>query len=157
MLFISAERSKQNELTTLYKTLYNGSSKLYPNCTKMLFISLTYDTLSSTPFWEKIYYNHEKCIGEETVHRIGGLQDLKTLIHIKGSPQQISIHTLLKSLPASPGITSSQLYHHAEPNSTSKVTMVVYHKSAISLWPVKPLLKRSCGACWYWGKKQRFS
>jgi hypothetical protein len=44
------------------------------------------------------------------------------------SKQQISICTLLKSLPAIPGMTSKQLYQHAEPNSNSEVTMVVYHK-----------------------------
>jgi hypothetical protein len=48
MLFVSGEKSKKEELTNFFKTLYDGSSKEYLNGSMMLFIPLTEGTYSST-------------------------------------------------------------------------------------------------------------
>jgi hypothetical protein len=77
-----------------FKSLYDGSNKNYPNGSKMLFVSLIDGTLTSTPSREKILYNHDNLVDSETVHKIGGLQDLKTLVHIKGSQHPIPIRPL---------------------------------------------------------------
>jgi hypothetical protein len=129
MLFVSGEKSKQDDLILQFKTLYDGSQKAYPNGSLMLFIPLTDGTLTLNIYREKIFFNHERKVGDETVVSIGGLQDLKTLIRIKGSSQEITIRTLLKSLPASPGMTTAQLLIHAEANHADIVTMGVYNRA----------------------------
>jgi len=40
----------------------------------MLFILLNEGALNSTHFFDKIYYNHEKCVGGEKLFSIGELQ-----------------------------------------------------------------------------------
>jgi hypothetical protein len=126
MLFVSAERSRQEEVSNLFKASYDGTQKAYPNGANMLYIPINDGTLNSTPYRQKILYNHEKSNGDEAVSSISGLQDLKTLVKIKGSPNPITIWTLLKSLPASKGMSTPTLLKHAEPNSSGLVTMAVY-------------------------------
>ncbi len=41
MLFVSGEKSKQEELTKFFNILYNGDSKQYHNASMMLFIPFT--------------------------------------------------------------------------------------------------------------------
>jgi hypothetical protein len=124
MLFVSSEKSKQQELVEHFKRLYDGSKKSYPNGSMMVFIPINDGSLASSTYRDKIYYNHEKSTGDETVFSIGGLNDMKTIIKIKGN-HTVSLRTLLKSLPASTGMSHPQLFKHAEPNSSGLVTMVV--------------------------------
>jgi len=94
----------------------------------MVFIPINDGTLASSTYRDKIYYNHEKSTGDETVFSIGGLNDLKTLIKIKGN-HTVMLWTLLKSLPSSTGMSHPQLFKHAEPNSSGLVTMAVFNNT----------------------------
>jgi hypothetical protein len=48
MLFVSAKRSKQEEVSNLFKTIYDGTKKSYLNGAMMLFLPLSkISTLSS--------------------------------------------------------------------------------------------------------------
>jgi hypothetical protein len=54
MLFVLAEWSRQDATSKLFKNLYDGSAKAYPNGANMLFIPLNEGALNSTPYREKI-------------------------------------------------------------------------------------------------------
>jgi hypothetical protein len=54
----------------------------------------------------KILFNHQKFIGDENLFSIGGLNDLNKIIKLKNN-KQASIRHLLKSLPASEGMSST--------------------------------------------------
>jgi hypothetical protein len=120
-------------VSTLFGGLSDSTEKTYPNVSQMLYIALNDGTLNSTPFCKKIYYNYEKWVGDETVFSIGGLNHLSTKIKIKGSQQEITLRTLLKSIPASPGMSQAQLFQHAKPNARGVVTMVVYNRTDYNL------------------------
>jgi len=115
MLFASAEKSKQDLISTLLKRIYDGTPKIYPNGYMMLFVPIQ-EIMNSTPeFRTKIAFNHEKFIGEEALFSIGGLNDLNTLIKLKNGTQ-VSVRTLLQSIPASEGMSRPQLFQQVEPN-----------------------------------------
>jgi hypothetical protein len=71
MLFISTECSKQEKVSSLFKKIYNGTKKGYPNGSMMLFVPLA-DLTSSNDLCQKIFFNHTQYIGEETLISIGG-------------------------------------------------------------------------------------
>jgi len=59
---------------------------------------------------------------------IGGLQNLNNMIHLKSLYHQISLRSLLKSLPATIGMSSPVLFQHVESNFSNTITMVVFQK-----------------------------
>ncbi len=65
MLFVLGERSHQEVITNIFKTLYNGAPKEYPNGAMMVFLPLTDGSLYSLEYRTKIIFNHEKFIGDE--------------------------------------------------------------------------------------------
>jgi hypothetical protein len=77
IIFVSTERSRQEEVSSLFKTIYNSTKNCYPNGSMMLFVPST-DLTSSNDLCNNIFFNHTQYIGEETLISIGGLQDLKT-------------------------------------------------------------------------------
>jgi hypothetical protein len=81
--------------------------------------------MSMTDFHTKILFNHEKYLGDETLFCIGGFQDLNTMINLKNN-KQVTICHLLKSLPASSGMSRPQLFQQAEPNIATMVTIVTF-------------------------------
>jgi hypothetical protein len=125
MLFVSAEKSRKDEVITLIKSIYDGTKKSYPNGAMMLFIPTHDSATSSTELCKKIIFNHEKYLGNETLFCIGGLQDLNTTITLRNN-KQVTIHHLLKSLPVMSGMSRSQIFQHAEPNIAAMVTIVTF-------------------------------
>jgi hypothetical protein len=127
MLFISGEKSKISVLNNFFKELYNGASKQYPNSSMMLFIPFNKGTHLSAYYREKILYNHQKYNGQCSVLAVGGLQDLNNTVKLK-TGQAISLQELLKSIPATQGMTRPLLFQHFEPNSMKTIHMAVYQK-----------------------------
>ena len=125
MLFVSAEKSRQQEVIRLMKLIYDGTQKSYPNGYMMLFVPIQELTNSTPAFRLKIAFNHEKYIGDEALFSIGGLNDLNTTIHLTNG-KQVSIRTLLQSIPASEGMSRPQLFQQVEPNFGVVVTIVTY-------------------------------
>jgi hypothetical protein len=72
MLFVSAKRSKQEEVSNLFESIYNGTKKSYPNGAIMLFLPLSEISNSSSDLCKKIVFNHDKIIGDETLFCLGG-------------------------------------------------------------------------------------
>jgi hypothetical protein len=130
MLFVSGEKSKAGILSEFFKILYNGNSKKYSNASMMLFIPFNEGTHLSTHYREKILFNHLKFNGTSAVTAVGGLNDLNTELKLK-TGQSITLRELLKSIPASPGMSCSLLFHHFESNSAKTVHMAIYHKEDI--------------------------
>jgi hypothetical protein len=125
LLFVSAERSKQDEVSSLFKAIYDGTKKTYPNGLVMIFIPTADIQKSNNDLRQKIIFNHESFIGEESYFSIGGLQNLKTLVLLKNGTS-ITLHHLLKSIPASQGMSRPQLFFQVEPNSGAHVTIVTF-------------------------------
>ncbi len=125
MLFVSLERSKQEEVSKIFRSIYDGTQNSYPDSSMMMFIPIESYTKTSNVFHTKIQFNHDKYIGEETLFCIGGFQNLNNIIHLKNG-KTISIQHLLKSIPASEGMSCPQLFQQAEPNPVAVVTIVTF-------------------------------
>ena len=95
------EKSKVPVLSNFFKELYNGPSKQYPK--------------------------NQKYNGQCSVLVVGGLHDLNTKVKLK-TGQLTSLRELLKSIPATPGMTRPLLFQHFVPNSLKTVHMAVYQK-----------------------------
>jgi hypothetical protein len=72
MIFVSAEQSKTKETVDLFKALYDGSPKAYPNGYMMLFIPLIDGHQPTQEIWNKILFDHIQFQGEEAAFFIGG-------------------------------------------------------------------------------------
>ncbi len=102
----------------------------------MLFIPISNVTRSNSEFRSKIIY--EKFIGDEALFSIGSFQNLN-FIHLKNG-KSITIHHLLKSIPALEGMSCPKLFLQTEPNIAAVVTTVTYqakdHEMVIAIaWP----------------------
>jgi hypothetical protein len=64
MLFVSAEKSKQERLIDFFKTLYDDEPKQYPQGSMMLFIPLTESSHYLAEYRSKIMFNHDKFNGD---------------------------------------------------------------------------------------------
>lgn len=111
MLFVSAEKSRKEDISEFFKQLYDGSSKAYPNGSMMIFIPLTDGTSMSTSYRSKILFNHNRFNGIEEAVCIGGLQNLNNKV-ILSTGTVVTIQELLKS------------FH----NASGQVIMVAYQK-----------------------------
>ncbi len=125
MLFVSAEKSKMDEVSTLLKTIYKGAPKSYPNGSMMLLIPIHEIQPSSTNLRTKTFFNHEKDIGNATLFSIGGFNDLTTEIKPKNG-KVVTLCHLLKSISASNGMTCPQLFQQAETNIAAVTTIVTF-------------------------------
>ncbi len=100
MIFISAEKTKTDEVASLFRKIYDGKPKEYPNGAMMLFVPLNEDAQYTVEYRKKLLFNHEAFIGKEDAITINGLQNLNNEITLKNG-DRITIRMLLKSLPAS--------------------------------------------------------
>jgi hypothetical protein len=83
MIFIHTEKSKRHEVANVLATIYDGTSKPYPNGTMLLFIPL-YDNIQyDASYRQKVLYNHEQYLGDEEGISIYGMQDLDMLTVLK--------------------------------------------------------------------------
>lgn len=125
MLFVSAEKSKQNDIAKFFSAIYNGTKKEYPNGTMMAFIPLNDGVKYTDEYRRKLIHNHESYIGNEEAISIRGLQELQQSVTIT-TGDTITIRELLKLLPAAPGMSRPQLFQMIELNNTGTVTMGIY-------------------------------
>ncbi len=91
----------------------------------MIFIPIADIHKSNDDLRQKIIFNHENFIGEESYFSIGGLQNLNTIVLLKNGAS-ITLRHLLKSIPASQGMSRPQLFSQVEPNSGAHVTVVTF-------------------------------
>jgi hypothetical protein len=126
MIFVTSEKSQQHALSVFFQQLYDGTRKEYPNGAMLLFIPLIDKTQMTPEYRNKIIYNHERFLGEEAALCIGGLQDLNTVITIKKGAK-ITLRMLLKSIPATQGMSCPQLFQFVEPNSSGVVTLATFN------------------------------
>ena len=127
MIFVTGERSKQEEIREVFKLIYDGTPKSYPCGEMMLFIPTRNGEQYSNEQREKFIYNHEQYLGEEEIMAIHGLQDLNTQVLLKGG-KSTSIRTLLKSMPATAGMSRSTLFQVVDPNAGQTCTIVSFQK-----------------------------
>jgi hypothetical protein len=127
MHFISSEKSKYEEAIQFFKLLYDGSPKAYPNSSMMLFIPLKDGAAASSEYHEKNIFNHDKYNGDEEAVCISGLQEVERKITLS-TGKTVTIRDLLKSFPASPGMSQAVLLQ-VENNSSGQVVMVSYQKA----------------------------
>lgn len=127
MIFVHAEKSKQNDVACVLTKIYDGTSKAYPNGNMMLFIPLHDNIQYDAPYRQKVIYNHEQFLGDEAAIAIHGLQDLDYGVTLKNQ-QKITIRLLLRSLPATQGMTRPQLFQLAETNASRNYIIVTYQK-----------------------------
>jgi hypothetical protein len=125
MLFVSGEKSKQDQVTNFFKALNNSESKQYPNASMMLLIPFNDGTYMSPQFRDKFLFNHKKFNGQSEVLAVGGLRDLQTEVQLK-TGQKITLRELVKSIPASQGISYPLLFQHFKENSSRTIHMAVF-------------------------------
>jgi hypothetical protein len=93
MLFVLAEKSKVPQLTTLFKSMYDGKPKAYPNVSMRVFIPFSEGTHLSADYQAKIFFNHEHFLGEQMAISIGGLNNLNNMIQMKSINQTILLRS----------------------------------------------------------------
>jgi len=106
MIFVRSERSKKEEATKFFLKLYDGTPKRYPRGDMLLFIPVTskLDAEYTDAQRAKYLFNHQAYLGDEDCFAIFGLSNLETLLTLKDGKLTM-IRTLLKSLPASEGMS----------------------------------------------------
>jgi len=91
MMFVSAEKSKQEKVSHLFRTIYDGTQKSYPNGSMMLFVPISDLYHSSVAFRAKLQFNHEKFLGDETLFLYWWLS--KSQQHSSTKKRKIDIHS----------------------------------------------------------------
>ncbi len=127
MVFVSTEKSKQLLVANFFSSLYDATPKEYPNGIMLLFIPLRDGIVYDDDYRNKIIYNHEQYLGNESAISIMGLGDLNTMIALTNGTT-VSIRTLIKSLPASHGMCRPQLFQHVEQNSSGGITLATFQE-----------------------------
>jgi hypothetical protein len=127
MIFVTAERSKQDIVREIFKKIYDGTPKAYPRGEMMLFTPTRNGEQYSNDQRDKFIYNHEQYLGDEEITAIHGLQDLNTKVLLKGG-KSTTIRTLLKSLPASDGMSRNYLFQVVDLNAGQTCTIVSFQK-----------------------------
>jgi hypothetical protein len=125
MVYITGEKSRQSEIAAYFCSLYVGAPKEFPNGATMMFIPLNEGTAYSPEECTRYIFNHESFLVDEAALCIGGLQDINTKIRLKND-QIMTIRMLLKSIPATQGMSQSQLFQFIEPNTSGMVTLATY-------------------------------
>lgn len=128
MIFVSAERSKQDLVREAFKSIYDGTAKSYPRGEMLYFIPVRMGEQYTTEQRDKFVFNHETYLGEEEVTAIHGLQDLNSTVTLKGG-KSVTIRTLIKSLPATQGMSRNRLFQVVDPNAGQTCTIVTFQKS----------------------------
>mmetsp|Transcript_22851 Transcript_22851/g.32746 ORF Transcript_22851/g.32746 Transcript_22851/m.32746 type:complete len:344 (+) Transcript_22851:537-1568(+) len=137
IIFVSTESSRMEKMTNFFSSLYDGSAKRYPYCAPFLFIPLYKCNLSSE-FRAQLIRMHQERIGESLkAWTIKGWQSLNTRILLQGpdgSTLPSTVKELLLSLPASPGMVTSQLFISIEPQVNSAYYLAVYAAEMKHYW-----------------------
>jgi hypothetical protein len=129
MIFVKAECLKKEIVRDFFLELYDGTPKKYPRGDMLFFIpvasKLEVDYTDAQR--AKYLFNHKTYIGEEDCTAIFGLANLENEITLKDG-SIITVRTLLKSLPASPGLTRSRLFQVVDPDAAQTCTLVTFQR-----------------------------
>jgi hypothetical protein len=128
MIFVSSEQSKQDIVREAFKEIYDGKAKTYPRGEMLYFIPVRLGEQYTEEQRDKFIFNHETYIGEEEVTAIHGLKDLNSEVILKGG-KSVTIRTLLKSLPATNGMSRNRLFQIVDPNAGQTCTIVTFQKA----------------------------
>jgi hypothetical protein len=128
MIFVCSEKSRQLEASHFFSTLYDGTPKEYPNGIMLLFIPLSNTIHYDNLYRQKIIFNHEQYLGEEDILAIHGLANLDTTLTLKDQ-QVITLRILLKSLPATQGMSRSQVFQVVETNPMGSVVLATFQQA----------------------------
>jgi hypothetical protein len=130
MIFVRSERSKRDEATQFFLKLYDGTPKRYPRGDMLFFIPVTSKLeLEYTDAQRSKYlFNHQAYLGDEDCLTIFGLVDLETKITIKDG-RQATIRTLLKSLPATEGMSRPRLFQVVDYVPSQNCVLVTFQRS----------------------------
>jgi hypothetical protein len=132
VIFIHAEKSKQHKVARILSKIYDKTSKSYPNNTMLLFIPQHDNIQYDAAYRQKVIYNHEQYLGNEEGISIHGLQDPDMTVTLKNQ-QKVTIRVLLRSLPATQGMSRPQLFQLAETNADREAIVVTYQKEGREL------------------------
>jgi hypothetical protein len=130
MIFMRSERSKREEATKFFLKLYDGTPKRYPRGDMLFFIPVTskLEAEYTDAQRSKYLFNHQAYLGDEDCLTIFGLADLETKLILKdGRPA--TIRTLLKSLPATEGMSRSRLFQVVDFVPSQNCVLVTFQRS----------------------------
>ncbi len=127
MIFVSAERSKQDLVREIFKAIYDGTAKTYPRGEMLYFIPVHLGEQYTEKQRDKFIFNHETYLGDEEVTAIHGLKDLNSEVIIKGG-KAVTIRILVKSLPATNGMSRNHLFQVVNHNAGQTCTIVTFQK-----------------------------
>jgi transcription termination factor NusB len=130
MIFVRAERSKKEIVQAFFRELYDGTPKKYPRGDMLFFIPITSKLENDYTDEQRLKYlfNHSTFIGDEDCIAIHGLADLDNDVTLKDG-STITVRTLLKSLPASPGMSRSRLFQVVDPNGPKDCVLVTFQRT----------------------------
>jgi len=127
VIFVHSERSKKELARDFFLSLYDGTPKEYPRGDMLLFIPVAskledeYTDEQQTKF----LFNHNSYLGEEDCTAIFGLADLNGEVTLTDGTI-ITLCTLLKSPPASQGMSRPRLFQVVDPNAAQNCILVTF-------------------------------
>lgn len=129
MIFVRAERSKRVLVQEFFLEMYDGTPKKYPRGDMLFFIPVT-SKLNEDYTDEqraKYLFNHVTYLGNEDCTAIIGLADIMNEVQLKDG-SVITVRTLLKSLPATPGMARNRLFQVVDLNATREYVIVTFQR-----------------------------
>jgi hypothetical protein len=116
--------------TNFFLKLYDGTPKRYPRGDMLFFIPVTskLEAEYTDAQCNKYIFNHQAYLGEEDCFAIFGLANLDTTVTLKDG-KLVTIQTLLKSLPASKGMSRPRLFQVVDIVPTQKCVLVTFQKA----------------------------
>jgi len=129
MIFVRAERSKKEEVRKFFLDLYDGTPKKYPRGDMLLFIPVTSKLESDYTDNQRTKYlfNHTTYLGDQDCIAIFGLNNLTNEVTLKDG-SIITVRTLLKSLPASPGMSRNRLFQVVDPAANQDCVIATFQR-----------------------------
>jgi hypothetical protein len=129
MIFVRAERSKKEVVQEFFLDLYDGTPKKYPRGDMLFFIPVSskLENDYTDEQREKFLFNHMTFIGDKDCMVIYGLAQLSNEVTLKDG-FNITVRTLLKSLPASPGMSRNRLFQVVDLKSSQDCVIVTYQR-----------------------------
>ena len=128
MIFVRPERSKKEEVQKFFLELYDGTPKKYPRGDMLLFIPVTskleadYSDAQRANFYSTIL----PILGTKTAFFFG-LNKLTNELTLKDG-SIITIRTLLKSLPSSPGMSRNPLFQVIDPAANQDCVIATFQR-----------------------------
>jgi hypothetical protein len=129
MIFVRAERSKKELVQEFLLNLYDGTPKKYPRGDMLFFIPVASKLENDYTDEQRAKYvfNHTTFVGDEDCMAIFGLVDLCSEVKLKDG-SIITVRTLLKCLPASPGMSRNRLFQVVDKNPSYNCIIVTFQK-----------------------------